>query len=173
MSFVDRIDHGVPNLAQLAPRLWRCGHPADDAAWDYLHQAVGPDGSPVLLIGLHDLAECGSDAYASTFRGWIVNWCPMPPREDEPWTVLALPSPRVVRGIVDLIAQAYDAGETVIWHCKHGRDRTGLISALVGMRLLGWTKEFALQNMLSHGFRWELPGLDLYWALDVPAGDAS
>jgi hypothetical protein len=47
-------------------------------------------------------------------------------------------------------------------------NRTSLISALVGMKLFGWSKDYAWQDMLKHGFRWELPDLDAYWLEDVP-----
>jgi hypothetical protein len=42
-----------------------------------------------------------------------------------------------------------------------------LVSALVGMRLLGWSKDAAWKNMIDHGFRWELPDLDAFWMTDV------
>lgn len=55
----------------------------------------------------------------------------------------------------------------MIWHCSHGRDRTSLASALVQMRLFGMSKRAAWDDMIAHGFRWELPDLDLYWLEDV------
>ena len=159
--FVDRTVMGVPNLTQVAPRLWRMGQPADAAAWAYLKTQLG-DG-PVTVVKLDDDVE-GTDTPPS---GWRLLKMPIPPFDDQPWTVLDKPDPVKVRSIVDWIASAYAAGHTVIWHCVHGRDRTSLVSAMVGMRLLGWTKQQGWDDMLAHGFRWELPDLDLYWIDDV------
>ena len=91
----------------------------------------------------------------------------MPPEDDKVWTVLVKPNPQEVQLAVQTIVDAHAAGKVVAWHCVHGRDRTGLISALVGMRLFAWSKDYAWKDMLSHGFRWELPDLDAYWVENV------
>jgi hypothetical protein len=114
------------------------------------------------VVKLNDNAE-GSDAQA-TALGWTVLPHPLYPEDDKPWTVLVAPTKQEVDAAVDAILEAHAAGYTVIWHCSHGRDRTSLVAALVGRRLLGWTKAAGWDDMLAHGYRWELPGLDVYWA---------
>jgi hypothetical protein len=119
-------------------------------------------------VKLDDEKE-GSDDLAMQLFGWMVVRLPIPPEDDKPWTALEKPNPATVETIVSTILEAQEAGRVVAWHCVHGRDRTGLITALVGMRLLGWSKAQAWQDMLDHGFRWELPDLDAYWLEDVPS----
>lgn len=36
----------------------------------------------------------------------------------------------------------------VLVHCKHGSDRTGVMTALYRVKFMGWTKEQALQEMV-------------------------
>jgi len=162
--FVATTVHGVPNLTQVAPRLWRMGQPADAVAWAYVAGTLA-NGRPITVVKLNDDAE-GSDAPA-TGLGMTLIKRPLPPEDNKPWTVFDKPDPREVRGIVQVIIDAYNRGDTVIWHCTAGRDRTGLITALVGMKLFGWSKDDAWKNMLAHGFRWELPDLDAYWLENV------
>lgn len=40
----------------------------------------------------------------------------------------------------------------VLMHCKHGRNRTGLMAAMYRIVLQGWSKEAALEEMQSGGF---------------------
>lgn len=160
---------GVPNLSQYIPGFWRMGQPPNDgAAWEELKILIAPNNENVTLVKLNDLAE-GSDDYPQNVLRWNVLHVPIPPEDDKPWTVAELPDPRDVKRAVDALIMAHNRGDVVIHHCTHGRDRTSLIAALVGMRF-GWTKEEAWKNMLANGFRWELPDLSIYWAVDVPNG---
>lgn len=165
-GFRSTIDHGIPNLVEVAPRLYRMGQPADVMAWNHLASRIGEPGGRVLVVKLNSEAE-GSDASVVDFIGWRLVVATIPPEENEPLSVLTKPDPVLVRKIVREIAEAYEHGDTVIWHCTEGRDRTGLITGLVGMRLLGWSKSQAWDDMISHGFRWELPALDAYWMEDA------
>jgi hypothetical protein len=159
-AFHDTTIHGVPNLAIVGPHLWRMWQPADAEAWAYLTRWVAPEA---VVIKLNDRAE-GVDTPPD---GWVVVDSPIPPYDDKPWSVVDKPDPVVVRTLVDFIAKRWKDGNTIVVHCSHGRDRTGLLVALLGMRLFGWTKAEALADMLRHGFRWELPGLDAYFAEDT------
>jgi protein-tyrosine phosphatase len=166
-KFVDTTTPGgVPNLVQFAPNMWRMGQPPDAAAWKELASRIAPNSQQVVIVKLDDEVE-GSDDPAEAM-GWQVVRIPMPPEDDKVWTVLVKPNPTDVQRAVDTIVAAHAAGKVVAWHCVHGRDRTGLISALVGMKLFGWTKDQAWSDMLAHGFRWELPDLDAYWLENVP-----
>ena len=133
--------NGVPNLVQIAPRLYRMGQPETPAAWRWLSSViVGAgdlrSGQSVTVVKLNDDAT-GIDTPPD---GWTLIKRPIPPEDDQPWSVFEKPATKVVWAIVDEIVAAYTQGGIVIWHCEHGRDRTGLIAALVGMRLLGWSK---------------------------------
>jgi len=165
-GFTDIIDHGVPNLQQVAPGMWRMGQPADAAAWQWLATQVGEKGKSVLVVKLNDDNE-GDDRPASAIPGWMVMRLPIPPEDDKAWTVLVKPSREDVAKIYESISQAHALGQVVVWHCTHGRDRTGLVTAVIRMKLFGWTKKRAWDEMIARGFRWELPDLDAYWIEDV------
>ena len=161
--FVDSYSSGVPNLERIAPRLWRMGQPPDAIAWQALRGYVSVDGGgPVVVVKLNDDAE--GDDNPAVAQGWTVRKRPLVPEDDKPWTVLEVPSRASVHDAVDSVLDAYAKGATVLIHCVHGRDRTSLVSALVGRALWGWSKERGWRDMLIHGFRWELPGLDIFWA---------
>jgi peptidoglycan/xylan/chitin deacetylase (PgdA/CDA1 family) len=158
---------GIPNIANVAPRLWRSGQlPPQEGVWRDLASRIAPNGEQVLIVKLDDEVE-GNDDLAVSLLGWTVLRVPLPPEDDKVWTVLVKPEPEDVNKIVQAIVDAYNAGKVVLWHCVHGRDRTSLISALVQMKLFGMKKDAAWKDMLAHGFRWELPDLDAYWVEDV------
>lgn len=157
---------GVVGTADI-PGMYRTGLPPSQAAWEELRRLVGDDGTrKVTKVVLHDAAE-GDESPAVAF-GWNVVWVPLPPEEDQPLTVLVKPRKADVDRAVQTILDAHARGEIVVWGCKHDRDRGGVVSALVGMRLLGWTEDRAWSYAIDTGLRWELPGLDAYWLQDVP-----
>lgn len=164
--FVDHVDGGVPNLSLVAPNLWRMGQPADFGAWGHVAAKIAARGRPVVVIKLNDEVE-GDDTPAETRLGWRVVRIPLPPEDDKPWTVLEKPRAEDVVRIIDTITVARATGMVVIVHCTHGRDRTSLVIAIARVKLFGWTKQQAWDEMIEHGFRWELPDLDAYWIEDV------
>lgn len=157
---------GVPNLVEIAPGMWRMGQPPTPAAWRELAARIAPSG-PVVIVKLNDEHE-GDDSPAEAFGGWQVVRIPIPPEDDKPWTIFEKPRREDVQRAVAAILDAHAKGRVVAFHCSHGRDRTGLTSALVGHKLFGWSKSQAWSDMLAYGFRWELPDLDAYWLEDVP-----
>ncbi|MCO7572489.1 tyrosine-protein phosphatase [Pseudomonas chlororaphis] len=48
--------------------------------------------------------------------------------------------------------QSAEAQGPVLMHCKHGSDRTGLMSAMYRVVVQGWSKEDALNEMTQGGF---------------------
>ena len=167
-KFVDTTVSGVPNLLQYAPGMWRMGQPEDAAAWDYVAATIGKPNTPVLVVKLDDDVE-GDDSPVLNFKDWHLAKDPLPPEDDKPWTVFVKPDPKDVTAIVKMIVAAHTAGWIVVHHCVHGRDRTSLIAAIVQMQLFDWSKQKAWDDMIAHGFRWELPDLDAYWLEDVPS----
>jgi protein-tyrosine phosphatase len=171
VRFVDSHSDGTPNLEKFAAgkaggaAMWRMGQPPDERAWAALRLAVladNPSARDIVVVKLNDSRE-GDDAPAAAL-GWTVLPHPLYPEDDKPWTVLVAPTRQEVDAAVEDILAAHARGATVLWHCSHGRDRTSLVAALVGRRLLGWSKAAGWNDMLAHGYRWELPGLDVYWA---------
>jgi hypothetical protein len=167
-KFVDTTVHGVPNMEQYAPDMWRMGEPADAAAWTYVIQTVSKENKPILVVKLNDDNE-GDDSPVLQFKGVVLAKEAMPPEDDKIWTVLVKPDPKQVTAVVKMIIAAHEQGWIVIHHCTHGRDRTSLIAALVQKLMYNWTKQQAWDDMIAHGFRWELPDLDAFWIEDVQA----
>jgi protein-tyrosine phosphatase len=91
----------------------------------------------------------------------------MPPEDDQPWTILVKPDVNLVRGAVASILLAHMQGFVVVWHCSHGRDRTGLVSALIGKAMYGWSKDQMAADMTQHGFRWIDVDLSAYFLEDA------
>ncbi len=162
-SFVDTTTYSLTNLTWFGPDIWTVGHPTSMPAWLQLQQIVQKTQQQVLFVQLHDDVE-GDDAPFAKALGWELLKKPLPPEDDKPWTVVVLPKVSDVNDILDAIQAAHAAGKVVVFGCVHGRDRTGLIRALLGMRMYGWTKDDAWSQMMMHGFRWELPDLDIYFA---------
>ena len=162
-GFVDTTVNGLTNLTWFGPDIWTVAHPPDTTAWLWLRQIVQHDSKQVLFVQLHDDVEGNDELYTNGF-GWQLLKVPLPPEEDKPLTVLTMPKVEDVHLIIDSIVAANREGKVVVFGCVHARDRTGLIRALLGMRMYGWTKSFAWSQMLMHGYRWELPDLDIYFA---------
>lgn len=52
----------------------------------------------------------------------------------------------------------------VLVHCEHGQDRTGLVIAAYRVTACGWTKELAMDEALTYGYRdWLNLGLNKTW----------
>jgi protein tyrosine phosphatase (PTP) superfamily phosphohydrolase (DUF442 family) len=82
---------------------------------------------------------------------------------DEPWLAgddmrsihIPLRGDRVTDTQVIAVLGAIRAGEQdggVLLHCKHGQNRTGLISAMYRIVYDGWSREEAMAEMLEGGF---------------------
>ncbi|MDE1167500.1 MAG: dual specificity protein phosphatase family protein [Pseudomonas sp.] len=85
------------------------------------------------------------------------------PESDKSWlttpgiTQVQLPMRTVHVDDADIIAslRAIQQAETqgpVLIHCKHGLDRTGLVSAMYRVVIQGWTKQAAIEEMTQGGF---------------------
>lgn len=60
----------------------------------------------------------------------------------------------------DIHAALYFLNNELLWpiyvHCRHGRERTGLIFALYRIQKMGWTPDEAYEEMVRFGCRWPL-----------------
>jgi hypothetical protein len=172
-KFVDTTTPGgVPNLVQYAPKMWRMGQPPNEAAWKELATHIAPNGEKVVVVKLNDEVE-GSDDPAEKLLGWTVVRIPIPPEDDKPWTIVLKPSVEDVHRAVQAILDAHANGFVVAWHCSHGRDRTGLVSALVGQKMFSWTRPQMEADMTNHGFRWVDVDLTAYFFEEVPGAKKS
>lgn len=76
---------------------------------------------------------------------------------DAPMTLLSIPLHADRIDDVDVLRalrtlQAAQVNGPVLMHCKHGRNRTGLMAAMYRTVIQGWSKEDALKEMRQGGF---------------------
>jgi len=142
----DQIIHGVPNLRQVEPGVWRGGQPNNEG-WIYL-KSLGIKRSIKL-----NTKEEGSDKEAIS-NGIEVIYLPI----DYLHQVILKPNSR----LVDKAVLAISNDGTYI-HCLHGHDRTGLIVGIYQFKIKKWKKDKAESEMIEYGFHKELYGLWRYW----------
>jgi len=149
------VTHGVPNLVEVEPGLWRGGQPTI-AGWAHLR-----DLGVRTVIKLNFDAEDVDDPAA--VLGMTVLPVPFPPSEID--NLLGGPTVEQVRRIVAAMADA-KARPTYV-HCTHGQDRTGL--AVGAYRVSrGWPKSKAWWEMRERGFHELFLGLTDFWHDHVP-----
>ena len=142
--------HGVPNLHEVQPGVYRGGQPTADG-WAYLRglgvrhvlklnfDSEGDDrGAVAFGLTVHQVAIYPA-AFLSTFDG---------------------PTPMQVRQIVSVLLD--QKLRPLYIHCTHGHDRTGLAVGLLRLET-GWTKPTAYREMRMLGFHPELLGLVRAW----------
>ena len=113
--------------------------------------------------------ESGGDVGARAAGIEVVS-CPMPPSEIEDF--IRVPTHAQLVCAVDSIRDALAHGLRVFMHCLHGRDRTSLIWALARVRILGWSRVAAENEMAAFGFKRErTPALWRAWEREM--GDDS
>ena len=147
---------GVPNLASVAPGIYRGGQPTP-AGWQYLHDRLGVR----YVVKLNEwpaspAAPASDDPGLDT--GMIVLGDEITfPEQMFPHNQVFLPSE-----IILALAFIHDHPAGVFIHCEQGQDRTGLIVACYRLEC-GWSKADAEKEMLAHGFHRELAGLWGTW----------
>ena len=146
------VDHEIPNFRPVTgdPGVYRGGQPTSQAGWAYL-QSIGV--SNVVKLDLESEAS-DSDARA---LGMTVNYFPI----DALHQRLLKPDRQTVSNAV----VAIKPGTYV--HCKHGRDRTGLIIGCKRVWRDGWVKTNAWNEMTADGFDPTHRGLTDFWQDDV------
>lgn len=112
---------------ELVPgRLWHGGCPVD-FAW------VRASGIDVVL----DLADADAYPPPAELDGLTYLKCPLRDREE-------VPDPGVTLRLAELVAGLVEDGHRALVHCTFGRNRSGLLTALVVRALLGLSGREAL-----------------------------
>lgn len=141
------LTHGIPNLVQIEPGLYRGGEPTA-VGWAYL-RAQGV--RTVVQLDYDNERPSGVAPPASM----LLKRFSMPPNDGD--DLFRGPS-------VELLIMAADAlAPGVFVHCRHGQDRTGAVVATYRRVHDHWTKKAALAEALRLGFHIELFGLLHAW----------
>ncbi len=133
--------HGLSNLYQVSPVLYRSAQPSADGLTLLNQQMAVSYGLPKEIKTVLNLRNNDGDGalvmptgvrYEQiTFDTWHVK---------EDYVVRFL---KIVRN---------PANQPVLLHCKHGSDRTGMMTAIYRIVEQGWSKEDAIAEMTQGGF---------------------
>lgn len=145
------IAEGVPNFLEVAPGVYRGGHPTS-AGWAYL-KAKGVR----TVVRLHLPSE-GSDDEAEALGMTVIDASGPPATIKD---VFGAPKPERLKLAVESLND--ESLRPVYVHCLHGEDRTGLIVGLYRVLHGGQTKVAAYREMRRHGFHRSLRGLRAVW----------
>jgi protein tyrosine/serine phosphatase len=149
-------NHGVPNLVQVDPGLWRSGQPTTVAQWQYL-KSLGI----TQVVKLNFESE-GSDSGAIAV-GMSVKYLSIQPEGGVPLEDIANTFVRPDPERLLEAEQTIEAGGGVLVHCTHGQDRTGLVIGRYRVLHNHWTKDAAYAEMLRNNFHPALHGLHESW----------
>ena len=78
-----------------------------------------------------------------------------------PISALTCPPEPLIEEILGVMADP--KRQPILVHCRHGRDRTGLVCGMYRRRVEGWTRREAWREMRRMGYRWILPGPTFYF----------
>jgi tyrosine-protein phosphatase SIW14 len=162
MAFLGRAnnttDHNIGNLHLVRTGLWRSAQPVTDADWAYL-KSLGI----TKVIKLNFETE-GTDAGAERYYIHVFTLSIQPEGDkdllDNVKNTFVQPNRQALKAALALIQAG---GGSVLVHCTHGHDRTGLLIGLHRVTNDGWTKDAAYREMLEMGFHPELHGLQEFW----------
>jgi Tyrosine phosphatase family len=136
--------NGIPNFAEMDAGIYRGGQP-NAQGWQFLR-----------ALGVTNIVKLNREVGDKPADGMKVDSIPLPPATI--WELFQKPcSNDVVRAV-----QAMQLSGTYV-HCRHGRDRTGLVVGCYRMWIDGWSESAAAREMGAMGFRWSIPGLNAFW----------
>jgi protein tyrosine/serine phosphatase len=157
-------DHGIPNLHQVSPGIWRSGQPTTKEQWQYLY-SLGIRTS----LKLNDVRESDDSLASQAGPDTItIAYQPLEPRGDRDIIsditgTFVHPAEKDIQTIISVLRAGGVVPGGVLVHCTHGQDRTGLVVGLYRVSVEGWAPEVAYNEMLAMGFHSELHGLQGYW----------
>lgn len=142
---------------------WRSGQPVELDQWHYLYSTLGIRH----VVKLNFESE-GSDQGAVAV-GMTLHTASIQPRGDED-LLDAVTNTFIApdQTMLDLAESVLEQGGTVLVHCTHGQDRTGLVVGIYRVLAEGFSKDAAYAEMLEHNFHPELHGLHEYWERFAP-----
>lgn len=142
---------GVPNFREVAPGVYRGGHPTAEG-WGFLKEK-----GVKTVVRLH-LSSEGDDKEAAALGMTVIDASGPPSTLKD---VFGAPKPERLKLAVAALND--ESLRPVYVHCLHGEDRTGLIVGLYRVLHEGRTKAEAYQEMRKLGFHRSLRGLRAVW----------
>ena len=148
------LTHGIPNLHQVEPGVWRGGQPTAEG-FKYLHDE----------LNIHHVVKLNTDKEGSDEPaiqlGMSVSYFPITFAQQ-------IGLRKIDRVGLETLVGSFKPTEDVFIHCQHGEDRTGATVGLWRMRQDNWTKPMAEKEMLQDGFHRSLFGLWWFWKQTSP-----
>jgi len=146
------VEFPAPFLSEQAPRPAGWAQPLDESFRFYalsptLYRSALPEATDVT-----ELRERGIHTVINFYQQSDTSWL-----NDDRITQMHIPlrGERVTDTEVISVLRAIRQGEQrggVLVHCKHGQNRTGLITAMYRIVYDGWSREEAMGEMLEGGF---------------------
>ena len=143
---------GLPNLHLVAPGVYRGAQPTAEGMREL--QKLGVK----LVIDLRAFHNDEDEVRGTTLRRAKISFKSWHAEDEDMVAFLKL--------IND------PANQPVFYHCQHGADRTGTMSAIYRMTVQGWSSEAAIREMTEGGFNFHViwSNLPAYLtAVDIPA----
>ena len=132
----------------MTPDIFRGGRPSNADLDELKRQGIRT------IINLEDVASAVKDEQKYV-KGLGLNFI------TSPMSWMSSPSDQQVDDLLDALSN--NAHFPIFLHCKHGRDRTGMMIGLYRVLIEGWTPKDAYVEMKDLGFRTYLYALDSYF----------
>ncbi len=142
------VTHGLPNFHKVSDKVYRGGR-AEEGGIEYLK-----DSGFKTIINLENVDEF-VDAEAGELKGTGIKQLKFP------MEYRVEPDEAAINEILSVLQDP--ANFPIYLHCKHGKDRTGLVMALYRVEVQGWTPKRAYQEMYDLGFAKFWHKLDKYF----------
>ncbi|MBC7739132.1 MAG: tyrosine-protein phosphatase [Candidatus Saccharibacteria bacterium] len=127
---------GLPNLHRVTTGFYRCAQPTPEGF--VAAEALG-------IRSVISLRQMVDDAPLAAGTRLTLHRVPMKSRY-----VAELEGAKIVQ-VMALLCASLETGP-VLLHCRHGADRTGLICALYRMATQGWTRDAAIEELVSGNY---------------------
>ena len=136
-----QLHQGLPNLFQVSPALYRSAQPTAEGLSVLNQGQAVAYGLPSEIKTVVNLRNNAGDAALLVPTGVRYEQIPF-----DTWQVKEADVVRFLKIVRN------PANQPVLLHCKHGADRTGMMTAIYRIVEQGWSKQDAIAEMTQGGF---------------------
>ena len=136
-----QLHQGLPNLFQVSPALYRSAQPTAEGLSVLNRGQAVVYGLPSEIKTIVNLRNNAGDAALLVPTGIHYEQIPF-----DTWQVKEADVVRFLKIVRN------PANQPVLLHCKHGADRTGMMTAIYRIVEQGWRKQDAIAEMTQGGF---------------------